>query len=91
MTLITVLNTFEEEEALRRLKKNARQMCSTEIQAFVDCSKTGLVSIAWNCRDANKTMNDCLSNYSSEDQLDGYREQVLKDKLVRLESANPSV
>jgi hypothetical protein len=111
MTIITVLNSFEEEEALRRLKKDARSLCDKKISGmhycrvtrvyifsctrfnpkhfklmldFVECTKTGTFSIAWNCSKLNESMNACLKSHSSDEQLDAYREKVLFEKTQRL-------
>ncbi|TPX38475.1 hypothetical protein SeMB42_g06720 [Synchytrium endobioticum] len=83
-TVITVLNSWEEEACLRTLKKTALKNCSKEVAEFAECSKHGTIRVFFACRDANKAMNQCLRQYTTDGELDRLREKALEEKIQRL-------
>lgn len=58
---LLVLNSFEEERVLRRLKSNALSKCDPLIKQFSDCATGRALSMPFACRKANRAMQDCVS------------------------------
>ncbi|KAJ3396370.1 hypothetical protein HDU92_003212 [Lobulomyces angularis] len=90
---IIVLNSFEEEQVLRKLKKNALKNCDELVKGmmytnhlfnpeidFNDCAKGKALSLPFACRDANKKMQSCVKQFTDDDQRDIYREEALMEK-----------
>jgi COX assembly protein 1 len=57
---IVVLNSFEEEQVLRRLKADALTKCDPLVKLFSECVTGKALSIPFSCKKANKDMQDCV-------------------------------
>ncbi|KAJ3172305.1 hypothetical protein HK101_011161 [Irineochytrium annulatum] len=62
--------TNAEEEVLVEIN-------DTEFQA---CTKTKTITLSWACKNELKRMNDCVSQYTSENDRDKGRAEMLEEK-----------
>jgi len=50
-----------------------RAKCDEMVQAFVECSKTHGLWVVLRCRDQNKAMNACVSQYTTDEKWKSFR------------------
>ncbi|KAJ1551013.1 hypothetical protein HK096_003665, partial [Nowakowskiella sp. JEL0078] len=85
---IVVLNSREEEECLQQLKKYARSQCTPLIEEFLECTRHGMLKIAFACRPLNKRMNECVAEFTTPEAQDKLRDEKLHKKREFLQSEN---
>merc|ERR1712178_403764 len=69
------------EEALRyKLKVAAQAACKAEIKAFAECCSDKIFSIVYACRPHLNSMNDCLKQYKTDEQLLHFKQQWVEAK-----------
>ncbi|GBG28091.1 COX assembly mitochondrial protein-like [Hondaea fermentalgiana] len=68
--------------------KEARERCKDETEAFVECAREHNLMVIFKCRHLNKAMNECVSQYTSTEQWEEYRQmkidQYLKDGSLQV-------
>ena len=68
------------EEGLREKQLvRARALCRAEIEALVECTRTGLVSVAWRCRPHKEAVNACLAPHTAPALLDQLKRDYVAD------------
>ncbi|OZJ03896.1 hypothetical protein BZG36_03952 [Bifiguratus adelaidae] len=72
------LTRAEEEACFKDLKQRALVKCSEAVQDFVKCSQDHNVTVVITCRGKARAMNDCLKQYTTQEELD-------KLKLAKIE------
>ncbi|WZN67150.1 cytochrome c oxidase biogenesis protein Cmc1 [Chloropicon roscoffensis] len=80
MATATTSTTLEvpakAEEALRsKMKHLAHKQCDGAIRDFVQCSKEAGILVVIKCREHNKRMNECVSDYTTAEVLEGIKRQ----------------
>ncbi|KAI8930271.1 hypothetical protein BC831DRAFT_439937, partial [Entophlyctis helioformis] len=86
MTVIAVLSSEEEEVALQRFKKSARDKCRSYLDDLVNCTRHRTFSLVMMCREQNRKVQECVQQYTTESDLDRFREEELLKKREFLKS-----
>ena len=78
----------EREHVRKQMLKDARDQCHETRAAYVECAKGRTLSLPFMCRSDFKAFNACLSQYSSEEELE---RRVAEYKATRMqpEGASP--
>ncbi|KAI8099052.1 uncharacterized protein BX664DRAFT_320267 [Halteromyces radiatus] len=80
---IHTLSRNEEEACFKDLKAKALQHCQDSVKDFVECSKEHNVTVMWTCRSKLKTMNSCLNERTSREELDKLKLIKMAEKRAR--------
>ena len=67
------ISNYAEYEMRKELAAIARAKCDTTIRAFAECAKEQSMMVVFNCRQHNRAMNECLSQYSTEQAFEAYK------------------
>lgn len=59
----------------KELNDIALQQCQEKVKDFVECSKASGLLVVFQCREKNKVMNACLSQFTSEEEYKKYKLQ----------------
>tara|TARA_B100000519_G_C14113558_1_gene376961 strand:+ start:433 stop:771 length:339 start_codon:yes stop_codon:yes gene_type:complete len=59
----------EEEALITVMKELALAKCASHQREYYECVKGRTVSVAWACRDAGKSLNECLGQETSDEKL----------------------
>ncbi|KAG0182733.1 hypothetical protein DFQ28_011121 [Apophysomyces sp. BC1034] len=78
------LTRAEEEACYKDLKEKAMEYCKLPVKDFVSCSQEHNVTVVWTCRDKLKTMNNCLKERTSREELDKLKLAKLAAKRAEL-------
>ena len=81
---IAVLNSFEEERVLRKLKKTALENCTGLVKEFSECAAGRALSIPFACYSENKLMQRCVGKYTTDEHRDVLRKVMLDEKRDRI-------
>jgi len=60
---------------------DARKRCDHKVREFVDCSKREGLAVVWKCREENKNMNACVSDFTTDDEWSRYRADKIAEFL----------
>ena len=60
----------EREHVRKLMTTEARDKCSDTRDAYVECARGRTLSLPFMCRSVFKDFNDCLTQYTSEEELD---------------------
>ena len=75
--------THREHEHVRKLMlAEAREKCHETRAAYVGCAKGRTLSLAWACRDEFRDFNDCLKQWTTDEQLEKRKEEWARDPAV---------
>ncbi|SAL96206.1 hypothetical protein [Absidia glauca] len=77
------LSRNEEEACFKDLKEKALKRCHESVKEFVECSKEHNVTVMWTCRSKLKTMNSCLNEWTSREELDKLKLAKMAEKRAR--------
>lgn len=69
-----------EEGLLEQQRAFARSQCRAELQAFVDCTNQGVISVVWRCRGLRDAANDCLRPYTSVEVLNQMKRDYVAER-----------
>mmetsp|Transcript_8963 Transcript_8963/g.16132 ORF Transcript_8963/g.16132 Transcript_8963/m.16132 type:complete len:98 (-) Transcript_8963:1325-1618(-) len=58
-----------EAALVYKQKAHARQQCKDILGVYVECCKTHTFTTIWACRQQMNEVNQCLSEYTSDEQL----------------------
>lgn len=64
-----------EYEARKELSAIATKKCDATLAAFSQCAKEQNLWVVFNCREENRKMNACLSQYTNEVAFEEYKLQ----------------
>ncbi|ORX44017.1 hypothetical protein DM01DRAFT_1295671 [Hesseltinella vesiculosa] len=84
---VHALTRSEEEACFKELKEKALKKCDDYVKEFVSCSKEHNVTVMWTCRSKLKTMNTCLNEWTSREQLDKLKLDKLRAKRAAISNA----
>ncbi|KAI9089428.1 hypothetical protein DFS34DRAFT_639433 [Phlyctochytrium arcticum] len=88
MVSLTVLTNKEEEMVFNNLKKNATTKCAKYLEDLATCTRSKTLTVYWACQSEKRILNDCLSQYTTEDHRDVLRKEMVEKKKAYL-AANP--
>ncbi|KAI0757150.1 hypothetical protein C8Q80DRAFT_1132243 [Daedaleopsis nitida] len=54
------LSRREEETLLKKAKESALKQCDSVVKAFAECAEGRTFSVAWECRQKYKAVQDCM-------------------------------
>lgn len=77
---VPVVSKRVEEGLLEKQRVIARDKCRPLIEEFVECTKTGTVSVVWRCRPLRDQVNECLKPYTSKEVLDQMKRDYVASK-----------
>ncbi|TPX67910.1 hypothetical protein SpCBS45565_g03417 [Spizellomyces sp. 'palustris'] len=80
MVVLTVLTNKEEEIVFADLKKNATTKCRQYLEELVQCTRNRTLTVYWACQKQNRALNECLGQYTTDEERDKRREQFLAGK-----------
>tara|TARA_B110001452_G_C15094221_1_gene381648 strand:- start:191 stop:559 length:369 start_codon:yes stop_codon:yes gene_type:complete len=76
-------HTKREHEHVRKLLlAEARDKCAETRALYVGCAMGRTLSLAWACRDEFRDFNDCLKQYTTDEQLEKRKEEWARDPAV---------
>ncbi|CEO97300.1 COX assembly mitochondrial protein [Plasmodiophora brassicae] len=76
----STLTKMEEEIARKNMYADARKRCDDAIRTFATCAAERSISVVWACRQLNKDMNECLHQYTTDEELEKWKEQYAAKK-----------
>ena len=77
---VPVVSKRVEEGLKERQRVLARDACKPEIEEFVECTKTGFISVVWRCRPLRDKVNACLAPYTSQAVLDQMKRDYVAER-----------
>ncbi|KAF2127867.1 hypothetical protein P153DRAFT_342783 [Dothidotthia symphoricarpi CBS 119687] len=93
----TPLSAPQEQQVRDLYYKNARSKCAQEIETFAACALGRTITMVWACRAQKLTMNACMLQFQTQDEMDkaraqwfqlaGERRKAREDHQQRLEDA----
>ncbi|KAL6309980.1 hypothetical protein BKA93DRAFT_722161 [Sparassis latifolia] len=57
---MNTLSRREEETLLKTAKNRALKECDPVVKAFADCATGHTFTVAWNCREQYKAVQECM-------------------------------
>mmetsp|Transcript_158 Transcript_158/g.206 ORF Transcript_158/g.206 Transcript_158/m.206 type:complete len:103 (+) Transcript_158:170-478(+) len=68
-----------DEKIRKEFLKQAREKCKPSVEKFVECSRKHNLLVIFKCREENREMNDCVGQYTSEQQWNEFREEKVRN------------
>ena len=66
-----------KEQLLREINnERALELCRPKLKEFADCAKANILFVVVACRKQNKAMNDCLSQYTSDEAFEKWKKET---------------
>ena len=63
-----------EEKLKKEFLKLQREKCKESLSAFATCAKDAVYMVAFRCRESLRTANECLHNYTTDEQYAAFRQ-----------------
>lgn len=80
-TKLIGLSKFDEEEILKQTKRNALKNCDPLVNEYIECARS--TYMVTKCKPLVARMNDCVRQYTTQEDVDRVRTQYHHDKQRR--------
>ena len=75
---------FAEHQLRKEFKADAMKKCDRQINAFAECAKEEGVMVIFKCRDFQKSVNECMAVYNSNERWEIYKKENADDLQKRV-------
>ncbi|RPD63098.1 hypothetical protein L226DRAFT_607084 [Lentinus tigrinus ALCF2SS1-7] len=75
---MNALSRREEETLLKQTKANALKECDPVVKEFAQCAEGRTFSVAWECRQKYKAVQDCMLQYTGPEAMAAVRAEYLR-------------
>lgn len=82
--MLTPLRVVSQQKLRQELNDIALTKCRDVTAQFAECAKANGYMVAFRCRDKNHAMNECLHQYTNEEQFAIYRAKREKEIAEQL-------
>ncbi|KAH8813277.1 cytochrome c oxidase biogenesis protein Cmc1 like-domain-containing protein [Xylogone sp. PMI_703] len=77
------LSAAQEAQVREVYHARVRAYCAAEIKQFADCALGRTFTAPFKCREQNRTMNNCMIKYATQEEQDAAREEWFATRLRR--------
>ncbi|KAI8873314.1 hypothetical protein GQ42DRAFT_107353, partial [Ramicandelaber brevisporus] len=74
------LSRREEEVLIQKMREQALKSCPEQSKTYAECLTGRSFSIPWACRDALRTLNECVRLHTTEDIRERLRIEYINEK-----------
>ncbi|KAI0762838.1 hypothetical protein C8Q74DRAFT_1292281 [Fomes fomentarius] len=86
---MNALSRREEETLLKKTKESALKECDPVVKEFALCAEGRTFSVAWECRQKFKALQDCMQQYTSPEAMTAVRTEYLRLRNEQQKNVTP--
>lgn len=75
---MNALSRREEETLLKQTKASALKECDPVVKEFALCAEGRTFTVAWECRQKYKAVQDCMLQYTGPEAMAAVRAEYLR-------------
>lgn len=70
---------FAEHQLRKEFKAEAMKKCDLQIKAFAECGREEGLMVIFKCRDFQRSVNECMAVYNSNERWELYKKENAQD------------